>query len=158
MDLKDVYDQIAEIKRAQSLIKDRVERMATRDVQNHSSGSWAPVFTGFTVGSEPASPICRYILIGKMCTCFVTIPNYGTSNAATFYISSPFVAATVANMYWHGHIGFQIDNTAYVSPVGNVQIYSGENKFVLWKVANLWDGWTTSGGKAANFTITYEIA
>jgi hypothetical protein len=119
-------------------------------------GTWNPTFTGFS--ASPANPICRYILVGKMCTCFIQMPAGGASNAATFYISAPFTALTVANMIWYGHIGTMQDNSAWVSPVGQVVIVSGENIFRLHKTTTGNDGWTTNNNKVANFSITYEIA
>ena len=156
MDLRDINDQIAEIKRAQNLIKDRVDRMATRDVQNHSSGSWAPTFTGFS--ADPASPICRYVLIGKMCTCFVYLPNAGTSSSATFAITAPFTAATVAGQFWGSVFWNGVDNGAQLTTPGMVTIASGGTAFYLSKTIAGGGGWTAANGKDASFTITYEIA
>lgn len=140
-----VFDELAQIK---NMLGD------CHTPADYGSDDRTPVFTGFS--ADPASPICRYILVGHMCTCFVQMPNTGTSGAATFYVTAPFTAATVTGMVWYGHIGTQQDNGAWMAPTGQVVIVSGGTYFRLSKTTTGNDGWTTSGNKVANFAITYE--
>jgi hypothetical protein len=122
---------------------------------DYSSGTWTPSFTGFS--ADPASPICRYLLVGKMCTVSVTMPNPGTSNTTGFTVSAPFTAATGiswGSLFWYGY-----DNGAALATPGSVYISSAGTVFVLRKTINGADAsWTAANGKAAYFTITYEIA
>jgi hypothetical protein len=117
--------------------------------------TWTPTFTGFS--ADPASPICRYVLVGKMCTAFVRLPNTGTSNATTFTVSAPFTAATVANMLWGTTWWTAVDNGVTLTVPGRLWIASAGTAFLLYKDTT-GAAWTNSGTKSANFTLTYEIA
>lgn len=115
--------------------------------------TWVPTFGGFA--ADPAGGIYRYVLVGKMCTCFIGMPNAGTSNATSFSISLPFAAASVTNMTWRAPIT-AYDNGAALDTPGLAIVGAGGTSVFLYTA---WNGslWTAAGGKRAQFTITYEI-
>jgi hypothetical protein len=120
----------------------------------YSAGTWTPSYGGFSV--NPTGAICRYVLVGKLCTAFVRMPNAGTSNATNFTVSIPFTAVTVAGMAWYGYGGY-VDNGAQGSAPCLVNISSGGSIATLYKDW-LGAGWTAAGNKQATFTIVYEVA
>jgi hypothetical protein len=124
---------------------------------DYSSGVWTPTFTGFS--ADPANPICRYVLVGKMCTCFVTMPNSGTSSTTGFTMTAPFTATTVATAVWGNLFWTGVDNGSVLTTPGSVRIISAGTSFILRKTIDGADAsWTNANGKCASFAITYEIA
>lgn len=129
-----------------------VDRLATSEYTTAIQGVWTPAFTGFSVA--PAGGIYRYIVIGKLCTCFVRMPNAGTSNATTFTLTAPFTAVAIASDSWYAAV-LATDNGALIANPGLASISANSN------VINLYTGfalaaWTATGNKAAQFTLIFE--
>ena len=121
---------------------------------DYSSDDWTPTFTGFS--ADPASPSCQYVLIGKICTVFVVLSNPGTSNQTYFTMTGPFTAN--ASGAQRGSICYYaIDNGAVLATPAMALINASSNIIVLYKDA-AGAAWTAANGKAARFTLTYEIA
>ena len=131
----------------------KAERENTNENAGYSTGTWTPSFTGFS--ANPTGVMARYVLIGKLVTCFVYMGGAGTSNTAGFTVSAPFTAATVAGGAWMNAIAYCVDNSAGAA-AGYAQIASAGTVFTLTKSAGA--GWTAALTKLAHFTITYEIA
>jgi hypothetical protein len=122
-----------------------------------AEGTWTPTFTGFVSGSEPAGGIYRYIIVGKMCTIFVHMPNTGTSDASTsFSMTAPFTSKTVSGAYWGVTCWTTVDNNVAQSYPARAYISSNSSTITLTKtVAGA--GWTASGAKKVSFTLTFEL-
>ena len=114
--------------------------------------TWTPTFTGFS--ADPASPLCRFTIQGTLCIISVYMPNNGTSNAVTFYVSLPVTAATVTGMYWRCLLGYALDNGVSVAP-GYGQIASAGTTIDLYR--QLGADWTNSGNKRSDFTAFYQV-
>ena len=109
---------------------------------------WTPTFTGFS--ANPATPVTRYSLNGKMCTVNIITGN-GTSNLSTFTITLPFTAKTSALTRPSA-----ITTDAGTIAAGWCSTRSGSNVMDVYRTpATL--TWTTSGNKALVATFTYEI-
>lgn len=143
------------LKRINELTK-AVERHIAVGHLAYQKSTWTPTFTGFS--ANPTGGVYRYVLIGKLCTCFVYMPNAGTSNDTKFYLTAPFTAAdTGGNFYWHAAAGIY-DNTAWQAAEGSVHIFRSDSTFRVCKSGVDENVWTNSGAKCCWFTITYEIA
>lgn len=81
----------------------------------------------------------------------------GTSNATGFSITLPITAATIASVYWGTSVWVATNNSAVLTTPANAYIASGASTVVLDKdfAGALW---TASGGKAASFQLSYEVA
>jgi len=119
--------------------------------------TWTPTLSGFS--ANPTNSVYRYQLIGKTCTLFVQQGTAGTSNSTSFSISLPFTAATVSGMVW-GAVPFSTtDNSVVQTTPAQASIVSAGTTVILAKsISGAGGAWTSSGGKAASFTITYETA
>jgi hypothetical protein len=126
-----------------------------RRTPHYAEDSWTPTFTGFS--ADPAGGIYRSILVGKLCTLFVSMPNPGTSNDVAFRLTAPFTSANIASMTWGGVPWSITDNGAEQSEAGRVYIAANSDQIVI-KTSLTGANFTASGGKAAGFTLTYETA
>lgn len=133
------------------------ETKVTINGESDAGGAWinyTPTFGGFS--AAPTGYIARYIQIGKTVVCNVIMPNTGTSNATTFTVSAPVVAATLANNKWATSAQIS-DNSTAIAALGIAQITSGSSIINIYK-DNTAPAWTASGGKSSNFVLTYEAA
>jgi hypothetical protein len=113
----------------------------------------APTFGGFS--ANPTGSY-RYIRIGHLCIFNVRNSADGTSNANTYTMSAPIVAATVTNGAWNTLTSYAVDNGAALTTPGRVTILSGSSTITIYKdMASA--AWTTSNGKRANFLLIYEV-
>jgi len=117
--------------------------------------NWTPnsPLTGFS--SNPANSLYRYSSVGRKMTVVVRQSGLGASNATTFEINAPVVAATITNGSWQTLSGVATDNTT-VSVIALIVIASASAVFSVFK-DNSGAIWTASGTKRVNFTITYEF-
>lgn len=115
---------------------------------------WVPVLTGFS--ANPTNTVYRYQQNGKIVILFIRQGTVGTSNATTFTISLPFVAATIANMSWFSY-GSGVDNGGTLASPMLMRVNSGATVLSLFTTPSS-GGWTASGAKAATGTIIYEAA
>lgn len=145
--MTDVYAKLAQLER-------ELDRVKSFEVDRLTATAWTPTFTGFS--ADPANSICRYVLVGKLCTTFVRMPFAGTSNATGFTVSAPFAAATITNMVWYSQTVFT-DNGAGSATLGMVTIQSAGTVFNLFRDFT-GATWTAAGDKRAQFTIIYEVA
>jgi hypothetical protein len=137
-------------------LQDQLDVLRKNEFPVYAEGTWVPTFPlGFS--AAPAGGLYRYILTGKLCTLFVRMPNNGTSNAGTFQMIAPFTSADVdTNMVWGNALLSCVDNGAVLGATGNAYIANNSNVIIIQKLP---DGtaWTASGGKRANFTLSFEI-
>lgn len=123
----------------------------TWDLQNGSPGdyqTWTPTFTGFSV--IPSGYIARYTVKGKTCFAEYRKGTAGTSNATTFTMTLPLNGKTTGVN--QRHIVLLTNNGSNVIGLGIVT--NGNNLLILSIVGS---SFTASGGKDADFSITYEI-
>jgi hypothetical protein len=120
----------------------------------YAEDSWTPTFTGFS--ADPAGGLYRSILVGKLCTLFVSMPNAGTSNDVAFRLTAPFTAANITDMTWGGVPWSITDNSVVQTAAGRVYIGANSNAIIL-KTSLAGANFTASGGKGASFTLSYEI-
>lgn len=116
--------------------------------------NYTPTYGGFSV--NPSNCVTRFKVSGRQVTVYVSMQTGGTSNATSFTVTAPIAAATVTNQVWFNAWGSAQDNGSYLTAAGRVYISSAGTVFSLNK--DMAAGtWTSSGGKGAYFTITYEI-
>lgn len=115
--------------------------------------SWTPTFTGFS--SDPTSVVFRYVLIGKVCHYWFTMGD-GTSNATTFTMTMPFVAASNGQNQFH-ILSTIVNNGSIPTNAGKIQITVGTNVATLLRDLS-GTAWTASGAKRAFGSGSYEIA
>lgn len=121
---------------------------------SQSIGKWqdfTPSFTGFS--ADPSVTTARYTVNGKLCTVQL-FTGQGTSNATTFTVTLPFNAKYLD--VFGGIV--VVDNSAAQTNPGRAQTSASSNVLTITKThTGSSPAWTASGGKAAWFTITYEI-
>lgn len=115
--------------------------------------NWTPAFTGFS--ADPAGGIYRFFIAGRTCTCFIRMPNNGTSDDTDFTITAPVTAVTIADMRWSGPASI-IDSGVNPGTPGRAYLPSGSNIITITKDYST-GTWTNSGDKSANFHLIYEI-
>lgn len=112
---------------------------------------WIPTITGFT--TAPSYNFARYVVDGKMCTCWFSMAA-ATSNSTAFTITLPFTAKNASS---HS-CSLAVDNGSGVATQGYMTLAAGSNIATLFKSPQSGAGaWTASNGKAVRFEITYEI-
>lgn len=109
--------------------------------------NWVPTQTGFS--ADPTGGIYRYRTIGDDIELEVRQPNDGTSNASTFTISLPVVAATVTDMVWQSTCRVR-NNTNFVNAPGYASITSGGSTIELF-INTGTTAWGTAGGKRVDY-------
>lgn len=114
--------------------------------------SWTPTFTGFS--ADPAVTFARYTLIGKTCICTVVMGN-GTSNATTFTMTLPAVAANTGIAKSAG--ASAVDNGAALTTTPRIDTAANSNIATI-RSSPAAGAWTASSTKRVEFTITYETA
>lgn len=112
---------------------------------------WTPTLGGFS--ANPTSTSYRYRLDNGGCWVAVRQAVTGTSNATTFTISAPTVAATVTNGYWGAVCWQAYDNGAIITDVAAI-IPSGSSTITISRQSGA--AWTGSGGKMCSFVLFYE--
>jgi hypothetical protein len=114
------------------------------------AGAWTaytPTFTGFSV--LPTGYTYRYIKIGKFCTVSYVGDNaLGTSNATTFTIGLPFASAFPI----YGVPVLVVDNNSNFTGT----LYAAGSASAVQVFKGIFGAFTSSGGKDAIFTFTYE--
>jgi len=116
--------------------------------------NYTPTITGFS--ANPANPISKFKLDGTACTVVHRNTALGTSNSGAYTVTAPITSKTISNMHWWGSVNNAVDNSANVTTTGAAELTSNSTTITLTKSAAT-GGWTTSNGKAADFTIIYEI-
>lgn len=135
-------------------LRSAVDRLLASEYASAVQGTWTPTPTGFS--AAPTGGIYRYVLVGKLCTVFVRMPNAGTSNATTFTLPAPFTAVNIAGMVWYAPILYT-DNSAASATAGMASIAANTNVINLYKDFAA-TAWTAAGTKAAQFTLLFETA
>lgn len=121
-----------------------------------ASFNYSPTITGFS--ANPTNTVYDFFIRGSWLTVSIRQSTGGTSNAATFTITAPVVAATVTNGQWQVAIPFVDDNSATLTTPGRAYISTASSTITLGKTSAADNTWTTSGTKRANFQLTYRIA
>lgn len=117
--------------------------------------SYTPTITGFS--ANPTGGIYRYRQLGKTVILSICQPTNGTSNSASFTISLPVAAATIASQQWIGNCSVT-DNSVTATVPGLMNIQSAGTTVGIYKD---WagNGFTASGNKRCPYgTIIYEAA
>jgi hypothetical protein len=115
--------------------------------------NYTPVFTGFSV--NPTNVTARFNIIGTLCHVLFGTGTPGTSNSTAFTITAPVATAALTNKQPQSH-AIVADNGTTLTTPGLVVITSGSSTFNVYKDFSS-AVWTASGGKLANFGITYDI-
>jgi hypothetical protein len=111
--------------------------------------AWTPSFTGFSINP---TVVARYVQIGKTVTVQVYTSGVGTSNATTFTITLPIAAANIGTIAQG--IGAGVDAGA---PIVLALATTNQNSTTCNIYKNvLSGGWTATGTKYVNFSLTYE--
>lgn len=111
--------------------------------------NWTSTLTGFSV--NPTGPVSRYILSGKLCTCYINFTgSVGTSNATTKTMTLPFAAANTSTQTFVGH-GQDNGVAKYVRFVTRVN-----SNIVDIFLSETSTTWTASGNCIFRGTLDYE--
>lgn len=103
--------------------------------------NWTPTWGGFS--SDPSNQICKYSVIGNMCTFYITGGNSGTSNATTFTFTAPVASL---NDVQNAGMAFVADNSVNQTTPGQLQMSADSSTVDVWKT--WYQGtWTGSGLK-----------
>ena len=116
--------------------------------------NWTPTLVGFS--ADPANAVYQFTLKGKVCTVTVRQGTAGTSNATNFTITTPIAAATVSNHTWGNTFWAGTDNGVALTAAGRAIIASAGTVITLGLDIS-GAAWTNANGKAASFTIIYQI-
>ena len=114
--------------------------------------SYTPTLTGF---SADPSFVANFSVTGRICSMNFTSYASGTSNATGFTVTAPITSATWANGRW-GAVPSQAVDGGNVVHNSSASIGSASSSIALF-LAGSTTGWTNSGGKGANFSLTYHI-
>ena len=114
--------------------------------------TWTPVFTGFS--TDPTVTDARYTVVGKMVTVRLQTGN-GTSNATTFTITLPIAAQSSGKQYCT--IAQVTDNGSFKTTPGLLRTNANSTTADIFINSDQGGtAWQNTGGKKANFVITYE--
>jgi len=114
--------------------------------------NYTPTYAGFS--SDPTA-ISRFSIAGTKVTLCIRMHSAGTSNANTFTVTAPVTSKTITNMTW-AIVPVSVDNGA-ASATADFGFLPSNSVTITFYKAGSATGWTTSGGKSASFTLTYEI-
>lgn len=112
--------------------------------------NYTPTPTGFS--AVPANAVYRFRVANGSCDLQVTQATNGTSNATTFTLPLPITCKAVANFRVNVP-AIVVDNATVAT--GHIIISSTDSSATIYK--SLYGAWTNSGGKAADFTVSYPI-
>jgi hypothetical protein len=116
--------------------------------------TYAPTLVGFS--ADPANPVYRFRLDGKLCTVTIRQGTAGTSNATTLTFTAPIASVNIANMVWGTTYWAATDNGSALTTIGRVWIQANSSSIGCY--TNMSTGaWTNANGKAVSFTLQYEI-
>lgn len=113
--------------------------------------TWTPVFTGFSV--DPPVQVARYTQTGKTVTARMRVAD-GTSNATTYTVTLPVAASSDEKQYFAVGPAFNNGTTTPTTPILLVTRTGSITADIFLDMASA--TWSASGGKHAQFTITYE--
>jgi hypothetical protein len=116
--------------------------------------AWAPTFTGF---SADPTMIARYkVLQDRALTVFLDATAVGTSNATTFYATSPWTARAVTGAIWQAQMAYY-DNSSWSTTTGKGRLLENTNQIEFY--TNMTTGaWTASNNKSLrSFVLFLEI-
>jgi hypothetical protein len=119
--------------------------------------NWTPTFTGFSTPPS-ATQFFRFRISGHACTLAFDTGSGSTSNAATFTMTIPVTAATVAawTANWEAVLMVMYDNGVLLTTSGRGTITEGGTTVDFY--SNSGNGaWTAANGKRARSMLTYEI-
>lgn len=115
---------------------------------------WTHVALYLGFSTAPTGGYQQYMLLGRLCLCFVGMGTYGTSNAPNYQIRLPFRVRGGHTFY--GTIHYGKDNYANLVSPGIVVAQPGYDYASLYKDVAM-TPWTDVGQKGANFFLAYEI-
>lgn len=120
-------------------------------------GAWktyTPTFTGF---SADPTVFARYTVVGKLCVVSIATSASGTSNATSFTITLPFNAKTLSGGNFNITIAVITNSGTTSTTPGMIRTQEGSNVATVFRDF-VGTAWTNSGGKHADFVLSYEIA
>lgn len=117
--------------------------------------SFAYTPTGTGIAGALTVNTARFAVIGNVCTVWIDVA--GTSNAATFTVTAPIRAKTVAGGFWGAALMEVVDNGGALATPGRVQMQTGDTSLTLGKASNATGNWTAANTKEALGQLTYEI-
>lgn len=114
--------------------------------------NYTMTFVGFS--ANPANPVARFAVSGRVCTTTVLMNASGTSNSISFQVNTPITpGASAATTFVCGQ---GTDNgVALTTPIMVNSAASTANFQIFKDLSNA--SWTASGSKKASFEISYEI-
>lgn len=108
--------------------------------------------TGFS--TNPTATY-RFHITGRICTVTTRRSADGTSNATGFTVSAPVAAANPVTYQWTAPCTGTNNGVALTAP-GLVQILNNSSTINVYGNYAA-GGWTASGAKGADFTLSYEM-
>ena len=118
--------------------------------------TYTPVYTGFS--SDPTNVVSMFCCHGQMITWMHREGKAGTSNAATFTITTPITAASTSGAAWSTCLSLTQDAGVLNTHPGIARILASSPTIVtLFVNGDYATGWTNSGPKRGNFEISYQI-
>ena len=112
--------------------------------------SYSPTWTGFS--SNPSSVVARFSMVGTTVTVTIHCGGGGTSNSTSTAVSLP---TSGAQNVFAGFID-AYDNGSHVTNPGVAVIDAQGSTTLDLYTSTGHAAWTSSGSKAANFSLTYE--
>lgn len=117
---------------------------------------WTPTFTGFS--ADPSGGIYRYTQTGKKVTIHVAMPNAGTSNSTSFWLTLPVTASSTTDYNISILIPIAVNNSAESTTFDRANIFANAPTVIKLSKNQSITGWTASGTKSATFEMEYEAA
>lgn len=112
------------------------------------SGTWTPVFTGFS--ADPTVTEAIYTKIGNIVTASLKLTS-GTSNATSFTLTLPFNGSNQIQVFTVA----ATNNGAALTTPARLDIAAASNIATLYTNMAA-AAWTAAKGKGVNFVITYQ--
>ena len=113
--------------------------------------NFAGAATGF---SSTTVAIYRLSMVGNLVTLVCGVS--GTSNGTGFTITAPITSKNTTSMFWQTALVVASNNGANLTAAGRAYIANNTTAVTIGKAPND-DTWTAANGKAAYFTLQYEI-
>ena len=113
--------------------------------------NYTPTWSGFS--SNPTSVVSRFNVVNRLVTVEISSGGGGTSNSTSFSLTLPVAAAQHINV---AGLVDSYDNGSHVADPGVAVTNSGSTTLNLYTSTSQ-AGWTASGQKGSNFTISYEM-
>jgi parallel beta-helix repeat protein len=108
-------------------------------------------YTGFS--ANPSTIEAKFWVVGRTCTVQIATGN-GTSNSTAFTINAPINSASGLDVRVNGQVA---DNGNDLVTPGMMRLTGSSSTINIYKDGTFTNGFTTSGVKAAYFTMSYQF-